>query len=131
MKLILQQKLLLALLVLRRNKKKKEQINAKIRQMYLLIDCNSILNLYKKRQNYLTILKPTWTYGILIWRYAKVTNEKTIQTTENTIIRMLVFDKQLLIKVHTMAVTLSFSANFAKNTKVLYSVILLFLRITL
>jgi hypothetical protein len=69
---------------------KKLQIKEKVRELYWLIGPRSVLNLESKRLLYLSIIKPIWLYGAVLWGCASKTNIDVIQRCQNSILRSIV-----------------------------------------
>jgi hypothetical protein len=60
-------------------KKKREEFGPKYRQKYWLLGRRSNLSLHSKLMLYKQILKPIWTYRILLWGCTKQSNIRIIQ----------------------------------------------------
>jgi hypothetical protein len=61
-----------------------------ISRMRRLLGRNSRLALDNKLQLYKTILKPIWTYGIVLWGTASNSNIEILQQFQNKVLRVLV-----------------------------------------
>lgn len=70
-------------------RKKRNHIRALLRKYYWLLGYHSRLGLGSKRLIYLSIIKPSWTYGIQIWGTAKKSNRDVIQRAQNQALRCI------------------------------------------
>lgn len=69
---------------------KKAQSSEKLRSLYWILNKNSPVNLETKRLIYMTIVKPIWTYGLIIWGTASKSNLQKIIRSENKVLRTMV-----------------------------------------
>jgi hypothetical protein len=58
--------------------------------MYWLLGRSSRLSIPNKLLLYKTILKPIWTYGILLWETASTSNIKILERFQSKALRMIV-----------------------------------------
>jgi hypothetical protein len=72
-------------------KAKKQQLNIKTKQMNWLIGRKSQFSLEHKLVIHKVILKPIWTYGIELWRCAKPSNTKILQTYQSKTFRLMAY----------------------------------------
>ena len=68
---------------------KKETTYLKTREMNWLIGKNSPLSLENKLLIYKTVLKPIWTYGIMLWGCASKSNISVIQRYQSKLLRTI------------------------------------------
>jgi len=71
-------------------KKKREELGLKYKKMYWLTGRRSALSIHNKLMLYKQILKPVWTYGILVWGCTKQNNIDIIQRFQNNLLRNIV-----------------------------------------
>jgi hypothetical protein len=69
--------------------KKRKQLDHKTRELKWLIGKNSPLSLENKLLIYKTILKPIWTYGILLWGCASKSNIAIMQRYQSKLFRII------------------------------------------
>jgi hypothetical protein len=70
-------------------RKKCKQIDLKIKDMYWLTGRNSKLSLENKILLYKTIIKPIWTYRVVIWGCTSKSNISIIQGSQSKILHMI------------------------------------------
>ena len=68
---------------------KRKALGIKLRSLYWLFIPNSKLSLENKILIYKTILKPVWSYGILLWGTASNSNIEILQTCQSIVIRII------------------------------------------
>ena len=68
---------------------KRKQLDHKTREIKWLIGKNSPLSLENKLLIYKTILKPIWTYGIVLWGCASKSNIAIMQRYQSKILRLI------------------------------------------
>jgi hypothetical protein len=69
-------------------KEKRLALNNRLKILHRLIRSKSTLPLKQKRQIYLSILRPMWTYGAQLFGTAKYSNIKTIQAFQSKFLRL-------------------------------------------
>jgi hypothetical protein len=69
---------------------KKATVKEKLRNLYWILNRKSPVNLATKRLVYNTVIKPTWTYGLVIWGVASNSNLQKLIRTENKALRTIV-----------------------------------------
>jgi hypothetical protein len=62
----------------------------KIKDLYWLIGKTSHLSIDNKLLMYKTVIKPIWTYGILLWGCLSKSNIDLMQRTQSKIVRLIV-----------------------------------------
>ena len=73
-------------------KNKREHIKGLMRKYYWLLGYHLKLNLTNKENIHVSIIKPTWTYGIHIWGVAKKSNLDIIHRAQNRLLRCIAKD---------------------------------------
>lgn len=68
---------------------KRTETNRRYKLLLRLLDQRSKLTIENKRLIYITILQPTWTYGIEVWGSAKPSNIHRIQSLQSKILRKI------------------------------------------
>jgi len=68
---------------------KRQQLDLKLRAMSWLLGRPSQLSLPNQLLLYKCILKPLWTYGILLWGWAKPSHTQILQGLQSKILRSL------------------------------------------
>jgi len=69
---------------------KRKQLGLQLHRMYCFIGRKSKLSLENKLLIYKTILKPIWTYGILLWGTASNYSIEILQIFQNKVLRTIV-----------------------------------------
>jgi len=69
---------------------KRKQLGLQLHRMYWIIGRKSKLSLQNKLLIYKTILKPIWTYGILLWGTENNSNIEILQRFQNKVLRSIV-----------------------------------------
>jgi hypothetical protein len=69
-------------------KEKRLALNNRLKLLYRLVRTNSTLPLRQKRQLYLSLLRPMWTYGSQLFGTAKKSNIRSIQAFQSKFLRL-------------------------------------------
>jgi hypothetical protein len=71
-------------------KKKRDELNIKFRKMYWLFGRNSELSVHNTLTLYKQVIRPVWSYGILLWGCASESNIQVIQRYQNKVLKCIV-----------------------------------------
>lgn len=70
--------------------KKRKQLDIKLRQLHWMLGRCTGLSIENKLLIYKIIVKPVWTYGLMLWGCAKDTHVNKIQRFQNKAVRLIV-----------------------------------------